>query len=515
MKRFHRYLWLTVAIGVTAACSSCEKKIPPESCTQVSRPAEISPDYSGIVVPPNVAPLNFRILETGESFFVRISSSHGSPVEIYSRNANIEIPLGQWKSLLSENKGDKLSFVVFVFDSANGWRRYEPIFNDIACEPIDSFLVFRFIRPIYNYWTSIRIYQRNIENYKNSLVLEGHFSDVGCINCHSFCNNSSETMSIATRNTNRSYNTSLVVHGGTLNKVPGTWGYAAWHPSGKLAVYSMNKVRQLFHATGVELRDVVDLDSGIACYRLDEKVEKIISELSGKDRLETYPAWSPDGTYLYYCSAPILWEDRDKTPPDNYDHVQYDLMRISYDVDKDQWGKPEIVLSTIETGMSILLPRISPDGRFLVFVMCDYSCFPAYRPSSDLYIMDLKTRSYQKLDAANSPYSESWHSWSSNGRWLAFSSKRTGGFFTRTYFTHINENGKASKPFILPQKDPTYYDSLLQTYSVPELITQPVAVSPRRFGKTACSGSRDAVNLPVTGATPTAQSSEPYQQGGK
>jgi hypothetical protein len=512
MKSFHRYFWLTVAIGVTAVCSSCRKKIPLESCTQVSRPAKISPDYSGTVIPPNVAPLNFRILEIGESFFVRISSSHGSPVEIYSRNANIEIPLGKWKSLLSENKGDKLSFDVFVFDSANGWRRYTPILNDIACEPIDSYLVFRFIRPVYNYWTSMRIYQRNIENYKNSLVLEGRYSGVGCINCHSFCNNSPETMSIATRSEIHG-NISLVTCGDNLITVPTAWGYTAWHPSGRVAVYSMNKVRQLFHTVGLELRDVVDLDSAISYYRLDEKAAKTIAELSEKDRLETYPTWSPDGTYLYYCSASILWEDRDKVPLDNYDQVQYDLMRISYDADKDQWGKPEMVLSTIETGMSILLPRISPDGRFLVFVMCDYSCFPVYRPSSDLYIMDLKTHNYQKLDSVNSPYSESWHSWSSNGRWLAFSSKRTGGIFTRTYFTHINENGKASKPFILPQKDPTYYDSLLHTYSVPELITQPVAISPRRFCKAACSGSRDAVNLPVTGATPIAPSSPLKQQG--
>jgi hypothetical protein len=505
MISFQRYFWLIVAIGVTAACSSCKKKIPLESCTQVPRPADISPDYSGIVIPPNVAPLNFRILETGESFFIRISSSHGSPVEIYSRNANIKIPLRKWKLLLSENKGDKLSFDVFVFDSANGWRRYTPILNDIACEPIDSFLVFRFIRPIYDYWTSMRIYQRNIENYKNSLVLEGRFSEVGCINCHSFCNNSPETMSIATRN-KRNGNVSLVVHDNNLIKIPIAWGYTTWHPSGKLAVYSMNKVRQLVHTTGLELRDVFDLDSAISYYRLDEKAPKTITEMSDKDRLETYPTWSPDGKYLYYCSAPILWEDRDKTPPDNFDKVQYDLMRISYDADKDRWGEPEIVLSTIETGMSIVLPRISPDGRFLVFAMCDYSCFPIYRPSSDLYIMDLKTYNYKKLDAVNSPYSESWHSWSSNGRWLAFSSKRAGGFFTRTYFTHINENGQASKPFILPQKDPTYYDSLIQTYSVPELITQPVVFSPRQFSRTACSGSRDAIDMPVTGATPIAPS---------
>ena len=62
--------------------------------------------------------------------------------------------------------------------------------------------------------------------------------------------------------------------------------------------------------------------------------------------------------------------------------------------------------------------------------------------------------------------------------WLAYcTSKRLGGFFTRTYFSYIDESGKAYKPFILPQKDPLYYDSLLQTYSVPELIKSPVKVS--------------------------------------
>ncbi len=486
-------------------CVSCNKKVPLESCTQVSRLAEISPDYSNIVIPPNVAPLNFRILENGDRFFVRVSSSQGDPIEVYNRNPNIKIPLRLWKTLLEQNRGKKLSFDVFVFDSANGWCHYTPILNDIACEPIDSYLVFRFIRPIYNYWTSIRICQRNIENYKNSLVLDGRSFDNGCTNCHAFCNNSSETMSIATRS-GKHGNSSLVGRGDNLVKVPTAWGYTAWHPSGKLAAYSLNKVRQFFHTTGTELRDVVDLDSAIAYYKLDEKAAKIIPALSEEDRLETYPAWSPDGTYLYYCSAQIVWQNRDEVPPKDYDQVKYDLMRISYDLETDQWDDPEVVLSASETDMSILLPRVSPDGRFLVFVMCDYSCFPVYRPSSDLYIMDLETRSYKKLDAVNSPYSESWHSWSSNSRWLAFSSKRMGGLFTRTYFTHINENGKASKPFILPQKNPTYYDSLLQTYSVPELITQPVAISPRRFIKVARSGSRDAAGLPVTGATPIAPS---------
>ena len=159
----------------------------------------------------------------------------------------------------------------------------------------------------------------------------------------------------------------------------------------------------------------------------------------------------------------MLWEDRNKVPPENYNKVKYDLLRISYDIEKDQWGEVETVLSAQDTGLSILEPRISPDGRWLLFCMCDYGSFPVYHQSSDLYLMDLKAAQqtgqykYRRLDI-NSDQSESWHSFSSNSRWIAFSSKRHYGIFTRTYLSYVDKTGKVYKPIILPQKDPTFYD---------------------------------------------------------
>ena len=143
--------------------------------------------------------------------------------------------------------------------------------------------------------------------------------------------------------------------------------------------------------------------------------------------------------------------------------------------------------------------------------MCEYGCFPIYQESSDIYLMDLNTGQYHKL-AINSEYAESWHSWSSNSRWLAFSSKRRDGLFTRTYFTHVDDAGKASKPFLLPQKDPTYYDTLVKTYSVPELVTGPVTGNNRSLGRAARSDDRIDVNLPITGATQKAGTPESWQQ---
>ena len=509
MKRVREYTIPIYIIAVIALSIfiSCRKSDTVDQYNSVRRPANIKPDYSDTVIPPNIAPLNFTIGESGKKFLVKIYAPNGKPITVHSNNAKIKIPLKPWKRLLRENKGNKLFFDIFVYGQQKGWQKYQTISNIIANEEVDSYLVYRFMQPIHNWWVHIGIYQRNVTNYKRSLVLHGDSLNHGCINCHTFYNNTPEKMTIGIRS--RKYGSATLMSSGKkVAKIGTKWGYTSWHPSGELAAYSMNKVRQFFHTNELENRDVVDLDSAIVYYILNSQEAKTVPALSRKDQLETYPTWSPDGKYLYYCNAPIPWRDRNKMPPEKYNEVQYDLMRISYDLREDKWGEPETILSAKETGLSILLPRVTPDGRYLVFSMCDYGCFPIYRTSSDLYLMDLETRRYKKMEV-NSEYSESWHSFSANSRWMAFSSKKRGGLFTRTYFAYIDENGFAHKPFILPQKDPTYYDSLLHTYSVPELIMQPVPASAKAFGQAARSEKSIEVSMPITGATPTAQ--DPYQ----
>jgi len=512
MKHIRKYKILIYIIAVIALgiFISCWKSDNVDQYNPVRRPAEIKPDYSDTVIPPNIAPLNFTIVEPGKKFLVKIFAANGKPITVCSNNAKIKIPLKRWKRLLMENKGKKLFFDIFAYEQQKGWQKYQTISNTIANEKIDPYLVYRFMQPIHNWWRHIGIYQRNIENYKISLVLHGDSLNYGCINCHTFYNNSPEKMTIGIRS--RKYGSSALMSSGKkVSKIDAKWGYTSWHPSGELAAYSVNKVRQFFHTNELENRDVVDLDSAIVYYILDSQETKTIPALSQKDRLETYPAWSPDGKYLYYCNAPMLWQDRNAMPPAKYNQVQYDLMRISYDHREDKWAEPETILSAKETGLSILLPRVTPDGRFLVFAMCDYGCFPIYRTSSDLYLMDLETGRYRKMEV-NSEYSESWHSFSANSRWMAFSSRKRGGLFTRTYFAYIDESGFAHKPFILPQKNPTYYDSLLHTYSVPELITQPVAAGAKALSRAARSEKSIETNMPITGATPTAQQPNQWQQ---
>ena len=116
---------------------------------------------------------------------------------------------------------------------------------------------------------------------------------------------------------------------------------------------------------------------------------------------------------------------------------------------------------------SIAFPRVSPEGNYLVMTIQDYGCFPIWHKETDLISLNLKTFETERLEL-NSDYSESYHSWSSNGKWLLFASRRDDGLTTRPYIAYINKDGKSGKPFIVPQKDPEFYDSFMKSFNVPE-----------------------------------------------
>ena len=257
---------------------------------RVSRMPNIKPDYTGTVIPPNIAPLNFAVLEPGTKYFVKIYSTDGESIDISSRTGQIKIPLRRWRQLLNNNRGRQLSFDVYVKDKDGRWSRYETITNTIAKEDIDSYLVYRFMKPLFNWWKNIGVYQRNLENYENKVVLHGQLFGYGCLNCHTFLNNTPDYMTLGIRSDTYGSAT-LFVADGKVHKIGTKWSYTTWHPSGRLAAYSMNKVRMFFHKTTMEIRDVIDLDSALCYYLVDSQKIKTAPGISEKDRLETYPTW--------------------------------------------------------------------------------------------------------------------------------------------------------------------------------------------------------------------------------
>ena len=503
MKNCLSYLFKLIILGALliglSYCTPSNSKIAVNEFNTLDRSATIDPDYTDTVIPKNIAPLNFLIQEKGSIYYVRIYSEQGDDINIYSRSASIEIPIRRWRNLLSTNRGRKLFFDIYVADEKNKWSKFETITNTIASEEIDRYVTYRKI-TICVQWKDMGIYQRDLENYLESIVLHNSSYGGGCAHCHSFLNNSPDKMLMQVRSVD--YGTPmLLAQNGKVTAVntttavtPGKVGFASWHPNGNVIAFSINKYRMLYHTTAQEVRDVFDNAADLALYLLDSG--KVISTgaITKPNRMETFPEWSRDGKYLYFCSAPQL-------PAERFSEVRCDLMRISYDCSSRKWGTPETVLTAQQVNGSITQPRFSPDGRLLLFNVSEYSDFPIHQAKSDLYMMEVETGRHRRL-SISSDRCDSWHSWSNNGRWIAFSSKRLDGRFSRPFFSYVDKAGKVYKPFVLPQKDPVFYNSLVRVYNMPELIKTEIPIKTRHLTK-AIFDYKDAPSVSaITGATP-------------
>jgi tetratricopeptide (TPR) repeat protein len=127
----------------------------------------------------------------------------------------------------------------------------------------------------------------------------------------------------------------------------------------------------------------------------------------------------------------------------NETQIQYDLYRIPFNDGKG--GTAEKVVGASENGMSNNFPKVSPDGKWIVFVECKNGLL--MRPDSKLFIVSFEGGQARPLES-NLPVMNSWHTWSPNGRWLAFSSKSP-SLYTHLYLTHIDEQGHASPPVVV------------------------------------------------------------------
>jgi Tol biopolymer transport system component len=479
-----------ICIAAIIGCTGCTSKEPNlGDYNSVDRQPIIFPDYTGIILPPNIAPINFTIKEKTSAYYVNISSVKGEDINIFSRSPSINIPMRPWETLLDQNRGTQLLITIFVKDKKGDWCRFAPIENRIATEYIDTHLVYRLIKPLYQFWGNMGIYQRDLGSFDERPIVLNMAMGKNCVNCHSFHNYNPARMIFHMRA--GAVGTSMITaYDNEIYKVDTSTpfnhatSYRSWHPNGEIIAFAFNTVKQVFHAVG-ENRDVYDRVSDLLLYNVKTNTITTSPKISSVEYMETYPEWSPDGKYLYFCSAPGLSHYDTQEHP--YKQIKYDLMRISYDVQSDTWGEVEPVLLASELDLSIAHEKISPDGKYILCCISDYSYFPLYKPESDLCLLDTQTGEFHKAEELNSDQAESYHCWSSNGRWVVFSSKRRDGLCTDLYFSYFDFNGNFSKPFILPQKNPEAHRTLFRVYNIPEFVNGPVKVRPQELVKTAWS----------------------------
>lgn len=458
------------ALCLLSACSVQE----PVADVQADVLPALFPDYVDVTIPANIAPLRFRLSEPVDEARLVLESSAGKWV-LEADGMDFLIPRKKWKKWLQEARGETVRVKVMTCTDGR-WTAYRSFGWHVSSDDLDPYLVYRLVEPGYELWNKMGIYQRDLTGFDEKALLVNSQFENNCMNCHTFNQRNPRQLLFHMR---AKLGGTYFVTDGQVRKVNGKLSdriqslvYPYWHPSGRYVAFSTNTTRQAFHRSDRNRVEVYDLASDVLVYDIERHEALADSCTASPAAFETFPAFSPDGATLYFCSADTF------SMPTAFREVRYSLCSIGFDAEKRTFVPPvDTLYSSAAEGGSVSFPRVSPDGRFLVYTKAGYGNFSIWHKDADLYLLDLQTRQSHPLAAANSDDVESYHTWSSNSRWMVFSSRRMDGLHTRPYIVHIDSLGQASKPFLLPQASPGFYDNFRFSYNLPELVEGEVGLN--------------------------------------
>ncbi|MBO4607128.1 MAG: PD40 domain-containing protein [Prevotella sp.] len=480
--------WMTVAVTV-ALLMACGQANVPEQYTDTGILPKIYPEYFDVTIPVNIAPLTFELLLGADETVTRYSTEGE---EIVCSGVKACPDINEWKSLTQRAKGKDIYVEVFAKKDGQ-WFRFKPFDIHVSRDSIDAYLSYRLISPSYVAYEELTLNQRCLENFDESVIVDNMLcsteSGGQCVNCHNYQQYNPDRMQFHAR---QNHGGTVVIYDGKVEKVNmacdsllSAGVYPSWHPWLPIIAYSTNKTMQAFHTTDVNKIEVLDAESDLMVY--DVAHHEVMSIEKRPDEFEIFPFWAPDGRTLYFCSAHFEYENDSVDAAEvtlRAKELKYNIYRKSFNPETLTFGEREIVFDAAALDKSATLPRVSPDGRWLMFTLGEWGCFHIWHRDADLWMMDLQRDQEAKAaDAINSNHTESYHSWSSNGRWVVFSSRRNDGVFTRPFIAHFEANGAFAKPFELPSENPDYHRQLMKSYNVPELMQGPVRYTPQEMAK--------------------------------
>ena len=424
------------------------------------------PDYTDITIPCNIAPLNFLLRGGFEA--VELKAVCGDKeLRVLEKGEQVCIDADEWSDFLQATAGQQATVTVTALKDGT-WTAFQPFHWTVANDSIDPYLTYRLIEPDYEIYQNLSLRERCLENFDERAISDYGLVGNRCMNCHTYGHQSPDLSMLYVRGEGGG---AILNQGGQLSKLNIKTGdmvsgsvYFGFSPSGRYITFSTNVIIPAFHAMPKKRLEVFDKASDV--YVADLQTNTIVRSplLSDSTSFETFPTFSPDGKYIYFCTAPHV------NLPVELKEMRYSLCRIAFDEQTGTIGETvDTLFSGQRRGKSVCHPRVSPDGRHIVYTVADYGTFPIWHPEADLEMMDLATGQTDEMKVVNSGKSDTYHSWSSNSRWLVFASKRDDGLFGKPYFCYIDRQGRAHKPFVLPQRDPAHYDNCLKSFNAPEL----------------------------------------------
>ena len=228
-----------------------------------------------------------------------------------------------------------------------------------------------------------------------------------------------------------------------------------WSPDRKKLALSANQKLVTYAPVVHETQYTGQPTSDIGIYDAERGDAFLLPGASDPWVLELLPEWTPDGESVVFCVT-----DPGIHPADSI----FDMKVVPYNGGRG--GKARFIPGASHNGMSSHYARFSPDRRWMAF--CQSVREYNIQPSSDLCLMrgDL-TGGARRLECNALYAADSWHSWSSNSKWLLFASKRDDGVYARVYFTHIDGEGRASPAVSLPLMRES-----LMCFNIPEFVAR-------------------------------------------
>ena len=469
------------------------------SCSRTTEISEsyppIWPDYVGVTVPVNIAPMDFGARDEAcvKGLKVAVKDEDGRTV-LSHRGKYARFSISKWHKVLSANAGKSLTFEVSMLE--NGvWTSYRPFGMSISRDSIDYGLTYRLIPPGYQSFGHMGLYERDLSSFRQRTLLDTRMVESGCINCHTENRGDPDSYSFHIRG---KHSATFMRHDGVeecLNTktdiTGGFFVYPYWHPSGKYIAYSTNATRQSFYTSADKTLEVYDEKSDVIVY-CPQTHEILRPEACNTDKFETKPTFSADGLKLYYCvSEPGIL-------PRDSKEMKYSICSIDFNPEDGTFGtKVDTLLSASALDRTFISARPSYDGKYILVASADYGTFPLCHKEADLWIYNLETGEYGPAGGINSDEgAESFHNWSSNSKWAVVSSRRDDGLHTRLYIAHMGPDGLFEKGFLLPQRNPgRYYYELINSYNAPDFTTGPVRFNAQRARKMIVSSERNNVTV--------------------
>ena len=457
--------------------------------TKVNQLPKIYPDYVGVTIPAEIAPLNFNWVEDDiDGMDVVVKGSKGGELHVQGDEAAFDI--ADWHALTQQNKNGQLTFTVCILKDGQ-WTQYKDFIVTVSPYALDEWgLTYRRIAPGYEVFSKMGLYQRDLSNFEEYPIIENTQVPGMCVNCHTAHQTDPQQFVFHVRGG----------HGATMfqmngqrewlkasnEQLGGSMVYPYWHPSGKYCAFSTNQTRQAFHVTPNERIEVFDLSSDVFVY--NPVTHEILTDslLQTKDWSENSPVFSSDGRTLYYMTC------KQQEYPAHYKDEKYNLCKIDFNPETGKFGeKVDTVFNAVAIGKSMTWPRPSYDGKYILFTLMDYGYFSIWHEESDQWLLDLQTGETRELKEINSTKADSYHNWNVNSHWIVFTSRRDDGYYSRLYLASVDDQGHFSKPFLLPQRHPkAYYEESVYSFNTPDFTKTKVDFNAYKAGREISSDKR-------------------------